>query len=357
MLALVAVAAIAAAAAGAVTGADEERGQSAAARNGTCDRFAAPRGSDGNRGTLRRPFRTPRRLVASLRPGQTGCLREGTYRGQLPINNAGTPGRPIVLQPRPGESARVIGPVMVTGRAARVIVRRLYLDGRNRDESPSPIVNGRHIKFVDNDVTNSHTSICFALGNYRFGIARNVTIQRNRVHDCGTLPATNLEQGVYVAIARDTDVIGNWIYANADQGVQLYPDARRTRVVGNVIDSNGEGIIFGGSGRLAASDNLVEGNVISNSKLRDNVESNFDGPIGTGNVLRANCIGGGVRDAGLGGIIDPAIGFRLVGNLVAAPTFRGPSDYRLAAGSPCLRVFRGDPNRVPGPALPPPSGG
>jgi hypothetical protein len=354
MLALVAVAAIAAVGASAVTGGhDDESGQ--AARAGACDRVASPHGSDAGPGTLGRPFRTAQRLADSLRPGQTGCLRRGTYRGSLRIRRAGTAGHPITLQPRPGESARLVGPIVVTRRGSHVVVRRLYLDGRNRAEAPSPIVNGQHILFLDNDVTNDHTAICFALGNYRFGIARHVTLQRNRVHDCGTLPATNLEQGVYVAIARDTRVIGNWIYANADQGVQLYPDAQRTRVVGNVIDSNGEGIIFGGSGRFAASDNLVEGNVISNSTLRDNIESNFDGPIGSDNLLRRNCIGGGARDDALGGIIDPVIGFEPIDNLVGAPSFRGPGDYRLAPGSPCRQVFRGDPERVPGPGRPPPS--
>ncbi len=165
------------------------------------------------------------------------------------------------------------------------MVRRLYLDGGERPGTPSPVVNGRRILFVDNDVTNGHTEICFALGNPRFGVARDVTIQRNRIHDCGRLPATNLDQGVYVAVARGTRIVGNWIYENADQGIQLYPDARGTYVAGNVIDGNGEGIIFGGAARVAARDNLVQGNVISNSRIRNNVEWHFDGPVGQGNVV------------------------------------------------------------------------
>jgi nitrous oxidase accessory protein NosD len=293
--------------------------------------------------------RAVQRMVDSLRPGQVGCLRQGTYHGTVSIRRGGRPGQPITLRPRPGARARLVGALMVSRRASDVIVRGLYLDGRNRDNDPSPIVNGRRIRFIDNDVTNDHTSICFALGNPRFGVAREVTIQRNRIHDCGKLPATNLEQGVYVALARDTRVVGNWIYANADQGVQLYPDARGTYVAGNVIDGNGEGIIFGGAERVAASGNLVQGNVISNSQIRSNVEWHFDGPVGRDNVLRGNCIGGGMRDAGNGGIMEPEIGFTALSNLVAAPDFRGPGDYRLVAGSTCRKVFSGDPDRVPGP--------
>jgi nitrous oxidase accessory protein NosD len=301
-----------------------------------CDRVASP-----GRGAVQR-------LVGSLQPGEVGCLRGGTYRHALTIRRSGTAARPITLQARPGERAKLVGPVGVTRSAKHVVIRGLYLDGRNSG-APSPIVNGSDILFARNDVTNAHTAICFALGNPRFGVARNVTIQRNRIHECGRLPATNLDQGVYVAVARGTRIVGNWIYENADQGVQLYPDARGTYVAGNVIDGNGEGIIFGGLPRVAARDNLVQGNVISNSRIRNNVEFHFDGTIGTNNVLRRNCIGGGALDDGNGGIMEPAIGFTPVDNVLEAPAFRSPGDYRLKAGSPCARVFAGDPSRVPGP--------
>jgi Right handed beta helix region len=339
--AFLACAAIAAAGAGVVSSADDGDENTATASR-SCDRLASP-GS-----------RAVQRLVNSLRPGQVGCLSGGTYRGPVMVHNRGRRGQPITLQSRPGESARVVGRVVVSGRSSHLIVRRLWLDGRNRDGLPSPTVNGRRIRFVDNDVTNRHTAICFALGHERFGVAQHVTIQSNRIHDCGRLPATNLDQGVYVAEARDTRIVGNWIYGNADQGIQLYPDARRSYIAGNVIDSNGEGIIFGGSGRQAAVDNLVEGNVISNSTIRENVESHFDGPIGTGNVVRRNCIGGGVRDAGMGGILEPQVGFEATDNVLAVPSFRGLTDYRLRPGSPCTKVFSGAPGRVPGPRLRPP---
>jgi nitrous oxidase accessory protein NosD len=314
-------------------GADPTDAQSAR----TCDELASP------------GHRAVQRLVDSLRPGQVGCLRQGTYRGPVTISSSGKPGRPITLQPRPGARARLVGALTVTRRSAHVVIRRLHLEGSRRPGVPSPIVNGRRILFLENDVTNGHTAICFALGNPRFGVARDVTIQRNRIHECGQLPATNLEHGVYVAVARDTRIIGNWIYENADLGIQLYPNARDTYVAGNVIDGNGEGIIFGGLPRVAATDNLVQGNVISNSRLRNNVEWHFEGTVGTGNVVRRNCIGGGVRDDGSGGIMLPANGFTLVDNLVAQPEFRAPGDYRLKPGSACARVLAGDPNRVAGP--------
>jgi len=287
--------------------------------------------------------------VDSLRPGEVGCLRQGTYRGPVTISHSGSPGRPITLQARPGARVRLVGALTVTRRSADVVVRGLYLEGSRRPGVPSPIVNGHRIRFLENDVTNGHTAICFVLGNPRYGVARDVTIQRNRIHECGQLPATNLQHGVYVGLARNTRVVGNWIYENADLGVHLYPDARRTYVAGNVIDGNGEGVIFGGTRRVAPTDNLVQGNVISNSRIRYNVEWNFDGPVGTGNVVRRNCIGGGARDDGSGGVMQPAVGFTLVDNLVAQPEFRSAGDYRLKPGSACTRVLAGDLNRVAGP--------
>jgi parallel beta-helix repeat protein len=322
---------------GACGGDDDNDGSAGRPVERACDRMAQP--GPG----------AAQELADSLRPGEVGCLAAGTYRESLTIRSAGAPGKPITLRARPGDRATVVGPMTLTRTAENVAVRGLYLNGRNDSGSPSPVVDGRDVLFAGNDVTNDHSAICFAIGHPEFGAGRDVTIQGNRIHDCGKLPATNLEQGVYVADATGTRIVGNWIYDNADQGIQLYPNASGSLVAGNVIDGNGEGIIFGGAEGIAANDNLVQGNVISNSKIRNNVEWHFDGPVGRGNVLRRNCIGGGARDEGNGGIMEPEVGFTAVDNLVAEPAFRGPGDYRLKPRTACRRVFSGDPDRVPGP--------
>ena len=46
----------------------------------TCDRVAAPSGSDAAAGTESAPYATAQKLADSLSAGQTGCLRAGTYR-------------------------------------------------------------------------------------------------------------------------------------------------------------------------------------------------------------------------------------------------------------------------------------
>jgi parallel beta-helix repeat protein len=286
-------------------GGDDEKPQRPAAAAG-CSQVASP--GDGA---------TVERMMTRLDPGQTGCLRGGDYRGSLELSARGTAGEPITLRSYPGETARLIGDLWLKRESAYLVIRGLVLDGRNDRGQPSPTVNGEHIEFVGNDVTNEHTGICFDLGHPLYGTARDITIRDNRIHDCGRLPRTNHDHGIYVGLARDTRIVGNRIYDNADVGVHMYPDARGTYVAGNVIESNGEGVLFGGTAESAPRDNLVEHNLIRDSRARYNVESHFErgGPVGQDNVVRRNCIEGGVRDDRGSGGIAPQFGFEATGNV------------------------------------------
>jgi parallel beta-helix repeat protein len=288
----------------ALAGCSGDHRESQPPRAAVCDQVATP--GDG----------AVERLMSELDLGQTGCLRGGDYRGSIELTTRGTATEPITLRSYPGETARLMGRLWLNRESAYLVIRGLALDGRNAEGLPSPTVNGQHIEFVDNDVTNEHTGICFDLGHPFYGTARNVTIRDNRIHDCGRLPPTNHDHGIYVGVARDTRIVGNHIYDNADLGVHMYPDAQRTYVAGNLIESNGEGVLFGGTAEAAPRDNLVEHNVITNSRTRYNVESHFEpgGPIGENNVVRENCIEGGARDDGSGGIA-PQIGFDALDNV------------------------------------------
>ena len=105
--------------------------------------------------------------------------------------------------------------------------------------------------------------------------ARRRWSSRDVIHDCGRLPATNLEHGIYVADSVGAVISSNYIYDNADRGVQIYPHAVETLVVGNVIDDNGEGILIGGAGADPSIGSLIEHNLITGSRRGANVESCF----------------------------------------------------------------------------------
>jgi len=321
--------------------------------------FAMPAGAPAQDGApcsrVAGPGESVQALVDSLAPGESGCLRAGEYRESVNITRGGAPDRPVTLRSFPGEAAVLAGRLVVKKGADHVTVEQLVLDGRNADRLPSPTVNADHVTFRMNDVTNRNSAICFVIGasnvdnDVKWGRAHDTLIEGNRIHDCGKLPAANHDHGIYVEGADDTRIQGNWIYDNADRGIQLYPDAQRSIVTGNVIDGNGTGVIFSGEGGATSNDNLVYGNIITNARLRPNVESWWGGERGERNVLRDNCVSGGPRDDGDGGINTADGGFVSRDNRAAHPEFlnRDGKDFRLAPGSPCRALFKGG-DTVPG---------
>ena len=316
-----------------------------------CTKYAAPDARGRGRGTFRRPFRTVNRLAHSLRPGQTGCLRRGTFEEDVTLRRGGTSKRAVTLRSFPGERVTLRGRLVLANSADWVTIRDLHLDGRNRPGLPSPTVNGEGATFTHNEVTNFHSAICFALGNPGRGRAVGTRIVANRIHHCGRVPPTNHDHGIYVEDALNTFISRNWIHDNADRGIQLYPNAQHTVIVRNVIHGNGTGIIFSGSDGTTSDDTLVETNLITASDPRYNVESYYPpgNPVGRVNVVRRNCVGGGAKDDGAGGIGEP-IGFTLVDNILGQPAFVDPvrGDLRLRRGSPCRGIAA---STLPGPRV------
>jgi hypothetical protein len=309
-----------------------------------CTAFASPSGSDTGTGTAAKPYKSVQKLAGSLRAGGTGCLRGGSYGGNVTISRGGSAGAPVALTSYPGERATIAGKLWITDSANFVSVSSLSLDGRNDAGAPSPVVNGDDVTFTEVDVTNYHTGICFDLGATTYGRANRTTIERSRIHDCGRLPATNFDHGIYVEHATSATIVDNQIYDNADRGVQLYPDAQGTYVARNVIDGNGEGVVIAGGsedyGLQASNDNLIERNLITFSTQRNNVESHWDPSlVGQRNVVRGNCIYGGALDGKNHGLA-PDNGFVSSGNLGADPGYvnRAAKDFRLRASSPCAGV-------------------
>jgi Right handed beta helix region/RTX calcium-binding nonapeptide repeat (4 copies) len=309
-----------------------------ASATGACDRYAAPSGSDSAPGSVAQPLRSVQRLVDALEPGQVGCLRAGTYVDDEPVKFRE---RGATLTAYPGESATVGGRIRVDSRADGTVIEGLSLDGRNPENLHGPLIYADNVVLRGNDITNHHMGICVNVTREDGERApRNVVIEGNRIHDCGELPATNHHHGIYIAKAVGTVVRGNWIYSNADRGVQLYPNADESIVTRNVIDGNGQGVIFGGGETSSSDNNLVARNVITHSNLRHNVESHWQGPTGVGNVARENCVYGGARPAN-GGIETPHDGFVARGNRTRDPGFEPAArDFRLPGGSMCAGALR-----------------
>jgi hypothetical protein len=284
-------------------------------------------------------------VQGAVNAGGVTCLHAGTYTQDVKVTAPS-----VTLTSYPGERATLVGRLYVAKGADFVTVSDLDLNGKNGPDLPSPTVTANDAKFIDNDVTNDHTEICFDVGNDVWGNAARTLIQGNRIHACGELPATNYDHGVYVSDATDTQILDNVIYDNADRGVQLYPDAQRTTIMRNVIDGNGEGVLFAGASDSASSGNTVKNNVITFSKLRYNVESYWGGPVGTGNLATNNCVYGGAQ-----GNIGSQSGFTATGNLVVDPQYanRATGDYRIPAGNPCAALLSSGSTSTPPPTSDP----
>ena len=307
-----------------------------------CSRVVSPSGSDRAAGSPNAPFRTISRVTAALRPGETGCIRAGVYFEDVKMTVGGRPGAPVTIRSYPAERATIDGRLWIARGADHVVVSALNLDGApshgaNPDRLPSPTVNASNVIFDGDDITSDHSGICFVLGSDTFGRAEHTAIRNSRIHDCGRLPPSNHDHGIYVEYADRADIEADWIYSNADRGIQLYPDAQRTTIARNVIDGNGEGIIFSGDDGRSSSGNVVEHNLITNATVRADVESFYPvgTPPGTANVVRGNCIYGG-RQA----VQQPSSGFSLEDDLFADPGYVDAArhDYRLRRGSPCAAL-------------------
>ncbi|MEK6328289.1 MAG: right-handed parallel beta-helix repeat-containing protein [Actinomycetota bacterium] len=302
-----------------------------------CDLYAATGGSDSAPGSRSRPLRTAQRLVAALDRGQTGCFRDGTF--TFSLLELSTPS--VTLAPYQDEAVTLEGELKVLPDGVGSTIQGLKLNGASGDNQIGPRIYAHDVTLRDNEITNDHTSICVSVGRYYSSPPpRGVVIERNRIHDCGELPSTNMDHGVYIVEARDTVIRDNWIYGNTDRGVQLYPDAHGSTVTGNVIDSNGEGIVFGGTALNVSSDNLVTGNVVSNSTRGWNVYSNTPGPPASGNVLRRNCLWAGDAAPDFdsdGGVETSSPAFTSRANRVVDPLYvdRDDHDYTLSPESKC----------------------
>lgn len=264
----------------------------------------------------------------SLRAGETGCLRGEIYEGGVDLRKPG-----VRLRSYPGKRATISGgQVRISPLATGATLKKLRLVS----DQFSPLIYASGAVIAENEITNNNSDICVLIDSATgSAVPTGVVIRQNRIHDCGRLPATNQDHGIYVADAQGTVIRDNLIYDNADRGVQLYPDARGTHVFGNVIDGNGQGVIFG----RQSDQNVVEDNIISNSHVRHNVESATSSA--GGNVVRGNCLwstNAGYGGEPLGSGVLPGPGFSLGSNTIADPRFKNRVNFRPAPGSPCAGI-------------------
>ena len=354
------------------------------ASHATCDKYAAPTGSDSKSGTLSAPYKTAQKLVNSLSAGQTGCLRAGTYNESdklVTVSRGGTSDtNRITVQNYTGEKATIRAQVQVTRKAPFVTFRssggrgNLVLDGtggpvtqkktnQNRyNTNASPLIQANNTEWLNLEITKRNrqlsstqlyrTGVC-ALISYSTSAVSGTRIEGNKIHGCGVMrnqednsyirdyfgSGKHLDNrasgspdnhGIYVSYTSGTTVIkDNLIYDNGERGIQLYPRAKGVVVQNNVVDGNGTGLVYDGS----SSNNTVRNNIFTFANYNWNARAH-NNLTGTGNTFENNCVWQSDRTGGL----KLSSRIKKSGIVVANPLYRDQAnrDYRLGSNSPCL---------------------
>jgi hypothetical protein len=337
-------------------GSQVQRPASAGGGGGTasvhCDLFASPAGSDstGN-GRIASPFQTVAQLDVSLRPGQTGCLRAGSYGSTSTwhkIYTNGAPSAQITITSYPGELATVVGYVDI--EASYTTLTRMRIDGSNtfyRSQRAGtacpypvsqPLVIGGHDDVLDH--VDYFQSIAALRGNGIgvgfWGNADNTIIRYSKIHDVGQCMA--YDHLIYLAGGNNVQIYGNWMWNDAHgRGVQLYPAPTNAKVFDNVIDHAGEGFVIGNEAGSTVSGNQIFHNVVTNCVglswqgiWGQAIHDLYGGIPGTGNSFHDNLSYN--NPGGIGRVTA----VQLYNNVTASPQYLGQAahNYQVPATSP-----------------------
>jgi hypothetical protein len=294
-----------------------------------CVRWAAAEGSDAYPGTRARPYHSIRRLLSTLRPGQTGCLRPGTtFHENVFVGHGGRRGAPVRLITPGSPRAIVNGVIRVAPSAHDVILARLVVQGGGSFVDAIVSVHASRVKLVRVEVAGpgylNRRIACVKVS----GRARNVLLQHNSIHDCSrTTTRRTYASGIRISNARRTRLLDNYVFHVPGDGIALGPNADGTFVSHNVVDGNSSAILLAGDRRRTSSGNRIVDNILSFSG-KWNVHSFWLGRPGRGNVVTRNCIWRGFRANLAGG------GYRAYRNIVTAPRYKNrPASLTLRRGA------------------------
>jgi hypothetical protein len=276
-----------------------------------CDLVAAPSGSDARGdGSAGNPFASLSQLDNALHPGQTGCLRGGSYGGtdtETVLRNSGTADAHITITAYPGERPVLNGRMVLETSADFTTLSYLSFDTSNTvhlaqrsGTNCAPQSEGFVIAGHDNTI--DHDNVYQSVANLRsngigvgwWGNADNTVIRYSRIHDVGACWA--FDHVIYLSHGNNVQIYGNWMWNDPHGwGVQLYPAPTNARIFDNVIDAAGSGFTVGNEQGNQVSGNHIWHNVVMDSTglakaglAGDAVSASWGGAPGGDNVFSDN---------------------------------------------------------------------
>ncbi len=315
-----------------------------------CNKYASPGSSrDAGNGSARHPFHSLQRLDRALAPGQTGCLRSGTY-GSIhathQLTRSGTATARITITGAPGARVTVKGWVVIQG--SDTTLEHVRIDGSNvfnhQPQSGCPYGVSESLDIVGHGDTLQYDDYFQSIARLRstgigvgfWGDADDTTIRYNRIHDVGLCRA--FDHLIYLSHGNHVRIYGNWMWDDPHgDGVQLYPGPTNARIFSNVIYQAGEGFVIGDVPGESTNGNRIFHNVVANStglpadRIRgDAIHVYWAGSPGTDNAFTNNLL---FHDPGGRGHLTTVVSHS---NHQGDPDFAnaGGHDFRVGPHSP-----------------------
>jgi hypothetical protein len=290
-----------------------------------CTYYLSPAGSDTNSGTIQAPWKHLQKAFETLTAGQVACLRTGTYEPagayntpsyRHTISRSGKQGNPIVIRNSPGETAIVLGLVVVRGNYLKLLGTPasggLVFQGPLGPDASGVKGKGAGQVWLDrcHNVVLDHVEIRkndYHAGLYAIGVS-DVQVLGCYVHDNGRFDVdtdamgqhpVNVDQGIYWAASSGNNRIANCLLEhNRSADLQLFAGSGKitglTIVENTIVKAMNSGVIIG----KGADGNVFANNIVSmnsqqtNNKqirLADNASNNIiDTNISWGRTSTSN---------------------------------------------------------------------
>ncbi|MDH4079253.1 MAG: right-handed parallel beta-helix repeat-containing protein [Nitrospira sp.] len=258
--------------------------------------YVATNGSDSNPGTLNQPFKSFKKGVSLLQPGDTLYIRGGTYTEQMDfqgpnisgtstgwIRIAGYPGEIVISQYASGKTGGY-GPIKARGNRGYFIFENLILDGVNgADATGWALRDGNHHFILRNlEIKNFKTTGLFIIGN-------DIQVLNCKIHDSvvDPPPRSSRRYGIYFSMGDNVVIDGIEIYNQPGGGITVFPGPVHKAIIrNNVIHHN----------------NIMENSSVPGIQIFADIDYTIHGPGVIddvqiyNNVVHSNCVnkpGGG----------------------------------------------------------------